>query len=64
MQQESNDPIVDKYFKVNRQQRIQLYRVVKVGKLLDQGKWFTQGQIQQNVPHLMGTLNAMGMIVS
>jgi hypothetical protein len=46
------------------QQRIQLYRVVKAGQLLHQGKWLTWGQIQQKFPHLMGELNAMETISS
>jgi hypothetical protein len=41
MQQESSDHIVDTQIKGTRQQRIQLYRVVKAGKLLHQGKWLT-----------------------
>lgn len=28
-----------------RQQNIQLYRVVKAGQLLHQGKWFTKDQV-------------------
>jgi hypothetical protein len=43
IQQESNDHIVDRQIKGTRQQRIQLYRVVKEGHLLHQGKWLTQG---------------------
>jgi hypothetical protein len=46
IQQASNDQIVDKQIKGTRQQRIQIYRVVKVGQLLHQGKWLTWGQIQ------------------
>jgi hypothetical protein len=34
----SSDWILEKHFKGNRQQRIQLYRVVKAGHLLHQGK--------------------------
>jgi hypothetical protein len=56
MEQESNDHIMDTLVKVNRQQKIQLYLVIKVGKLLHQGKWLTRGQIQQKIPHLMGAL--------
>jgi hypothetical protein len=44
----SIDHIVDTQVKGTCQQRIQLYRVVKAGKLLHQGKWLTQGQIEQN----------------
>jgi hypothetical protein len=43
IQQESNDQIVDRQIKGTRQQRIQLYRVVKAGQLLHQGKWLTRG---------------------
>jgi hypothetical protein len=38
IQKESNDHIVDRQIKGTRQQRIQLYQVVKVGQLLHQGK--------------------------
>jgi hypothetical protein len=61
---ESTDQIVDTQVKGTRQQRIQLYRVVKAGQLLHQGKWLTRGQIQQKFPHLMGALNAMETIAS
>jgi hypothetical protein len=64
MQQESSDHIVDTQIKGTRQQRIHLYRVVKAGQLLHQGKWLTRGQIQQKFPHLMGELNAMETISS
>jgi ribosomal protein L21E len=46
IQQASNDHIVDTHIKGTRQQRIHLYRVVKVGRLLHQGKWLTRGQFQ------------------
>jgi hypothetical protein len=64
IQQASNDHIVDTQIKGTRQQRIQLYRVVKAGQLLHQGKWLTRGQIQQKFPHLMGDLNTMDTISS
>jgi hypothetical protein len=64
MEQESTDQIMDTQVKGTRQQRIQLYRVVKAGQLLHQGKWLTRGQIQQKFPHLMGELNAMETIAS
>ena len=64
IQQASNDQIVDRQIKGTRQQRIQLYRVVKAGQLLHQGKWLTRGQIQQKFPHLMGELNTMDTIYS
>ena len=51
---------MDTQIKNNRQQRIQLYRVVKASQLLDQGKWLTRDQVQQKFPHLMEELNAMG----
>jgi hypothetical protein len=41
MEQASIDHIVDTKVKGTRQQRIQLYWVVKVGKLLHHGKWLT-----------------------
>ena len=64
IQQESNDHIVETRIKGTRQQRMQLYQVVKAGKLLHQGKWLTRGQIQQKFPHLMWELNAMETIYS
>jgi hypothetical protein len=64
MEHASTDQIVDTQVKGTRQQRIQLYRVVKAGQLLHQGKWLTRGQIQQKFPHLMGELNAMETIAS
>jgi hypothetical protein len=64
MEQASTDQIVDTQVKGTRQQRIQLYWVVKARKLLHQGKWLTRGQIQQKFPHLMGELNAMDTISS
>jgi hypothetical protein len=64
MEQASTDQIVDTQVKGTRQQWIQLCRVVKVGKLLHQGKWLTRGQIQQKFTHLMGELNAMETIAS
>jgi hypothetical protein len=64
MEHESMDKIMDTQVKGTQQRRIQLYRVVKVGKLLHQGKWFTRGQIQHKFPHLIGALNAMETIDS
>ena len=64
MEQASTDQIVDIQVKGTRQQRIQLYQVVKIGKLLHQGKWLTRGQIQYKFPHLMGALNLMETIAS
>ena len=64
MEQESTNQRVDTQVKGTRQKQIQLYQVVKAGKLLHQGKWLTQGQIQQNFPHLMGELNAIETIAS
>jgi hypothetical protein len=46
IQQASSDHIVDTHIKGTRQQRIHLYRVIKAGQLLHQGKWLTRGQIQ------------------
>jgi hypothetical protein len=64
MEQASTNQIVDTQVKGTRQQQIQLYRVVKAGKLIHQGKWIIQGQIQHNFPHLMGEINAMETIAS
>jgi hypothetical protein len=64
MEHATIDHIRDTHIKGTHQQRIQLYRVVKEGKLLHQGKWLTQGQVQQKFPHLMGALNAMETISS
>jgi hypothetical protein len=44
MEQASTDHIVDTQVKGTRQQQIQLYRVVKAGKLLHQGKWLTRAK--------------------
>ena len=64
MEQVSTDRIMDTQIKHTRQHNIQLYRVVKAGKLLHQGKWLTRAQVQQKFPHLMEKLNAMGTIAS
>ena len=55
---------MDTQVKGTRQQKIQLYRVVKAGQLLHQGKWLTKGQVQQKFPHLMGEINAMETVSS
>jgi hypothetical protein len=64
MERASTDQTVDTQVKGTCQKNIKLYWVVKVGKLLHQGKWLTRGQIQQKFPHLMGELNAMENIAS
>jgi hypothetical protein len=64
MEHESTDHIMDTQVKGTHQQKFHLYRVVKAGQLLHQGKWLTRGQIQQKFPHLMGELNAMETIAS
>jgi uncharacterized protein (DUF952 family) len=64
MEQATTDQIMDTQIKHNRQQNIHLYRVVKAGQLLHQGKWPTRDQVQQKFPHLMEELNAMGTIAS
>ena len=64
MEQATIDQIIDTQIKHTRQQNIQLYRVVKAGQLLHQGKWLTRDQVQQKFPHLMEELNAMGTIAS
>jgi hypothetical protein len=48
IQQASNDHIVDRQIKGTRQQRIHLYRVVKAGQLLHQGKWLTGAKFSRN----------------
>jgi hypothetical protein len=58
------DNIMYNHIKGTHQQMIQLYWVVKAGKLLHQAKWLTRGQVQQKFPHLMGALNAMETIAS
>jgi hypothetical protein len=55
---------MDTKMKGTHQQNIQLYQVIKAGKLLHQGKWLTRSQIQQKFPHLMEELDAMGTISS
>lgn len=64
MEHATIDRIMDKQNKNTHQQEIQLYQVVKVGELLHRGKWFTKDQVQQQFPHLMEALNAMGTIAS
>ena len=64
MEQAATDRIMETQIKNTRQQNIQLYRVVKVGQLLHQGKWLTRDQVQQKFCHLMEELNAMGTITS
>ena len=64
MEQARTDQIMDTQIKHTRKQRIPLYRVVKVGQRLHQGKWLTRNQVQQKFPHLMEELNAMGTISS
>ena len=64
MEQATTDYIMDMQINNTRQQKIKLYRVVKAGQLLHQGKWFTMDQVQQKFPHLMEELNAMGAIAS
>ena len=62
MEQATIYHIMDTHFKETREQNIQLYRVVKAGQLLHQGKWLTKGQVQQKFPHLMGELNEIKTI--
>jgi hypothetical protein len=64
MEQASTDHIMDTQVKVTREQQIQLYRVVKAGQFLQQGKRLTRIQIQQKFPHLMGELNTIETIAS
>jgi hypothetical protein len=64
METTSTNHTVDTQVKETRYQRIHLYRVVKPGRLLHQGKWLTRGQIQHMYPHLMGEHNAMDTISS
>jgi hypothetical protein len=46
------------------QKNIQIYRVVKAGQLLQQGKCLTKIKIQQKFPHILQELDAMGTISS
>ena len=64
MEQAINNQIMDMQIKDTFQQKIQLYRVVKDGQLLHQGKWLTRDQVQQKFPHLMEELNTMETIYS
>ena len=45
MEQAKIDLIMDTEIKNTHQYKIQLYKVVKVGQLLHQGKWFTRDQV-------------------
>ena len=64
MEQVITDCIMGMQIKNTSQQKIKLYRVVKVGQLLHQVKWFTRDEVQQKFPHLMEDLNAIGTIAS
>jgi hypothetical protein len=55
---------MDTKTKDTHQQTIKLYRVVKAGQFLHQGKWLTRSQVQQKFPHLMQALDAMDTISS
>jgi hypothetical protein len=46
MEQATTNRIMDTQIKNTHQHRIQLYRVVKAGQLLHQGKWLTGDQVQ------------------
>jgi hypothetical protein len=47
MEQKSNDYIVDTQVKVTRQQKLQLYHVVKARQLLHQGKWLPEAKFKK-----------------
>jgi hypothetical protein len=64
MEQKFSYFIMDTQVKGTRQQKLQLYHVVKARQLLHQGKWLTRGQIQQKFLHLMGEINTMDTIAS
>ena len=64
MEQATVDRIMDTQVKGTHKQKFQLFRIVKIGKLLHQGKWLTKSQVQQNFPHMLGELNAMEAIAS
>ena len=64
LEQATVDRVMDTQVKGTRQQRVQLYRVVKAGQFLHQGKWITRSQIQQKFPHLISALDAMETIAS
>ena len=49
----TTDQIMDTYLKKTCQENIKLYRVVKVGQLLCQGKCLTRDEVQHKVPHLI-----------
>ena len=46
MLQATTNQIMEKKIKNTREQKIQLYRVVKVGQLLPQKEWLTKDQVQ------------------
>jgi hypothetical protein len=58
------DRIMDSQVKGTHQQCVHLYRVVKAGQFLHQGKWLTWSQIQLKFPHLILALDVMGTISS
>ncbi len=45
MERAKSDQIMNTQIKNNCQQKFQLYRVVKFGQLLHQGKWLTRDQV-------------------
>jgi len=64
LDQATIDRIMDTQVKGTRQQRFQLYWVVKDGKLLQQGRWLTRSQIQHKFPHMISELNTMETIAT
>ena len=64
MEQATTVRIMDKQTKSTRTQNIQLYRVVKAGQFLHQGKWITKDQVQQKFPHLMEEFKGLRTINS
>jgi len=45
MEQATTDQIMDMQIKNTREQKMQLYWVLKEGQLFDQGKWPTRDQV-------------------
>jgi hypothetical protein len=58
------DQIIDAKMKGTNQQNIQIYQVIKVGQLIQQGKCLTKIRIQQKSPYILRELEAMGTISS
>lgn len=58
------DHVTEAILKTLRNQKIPLYWVVRAGQHSHQGKWLTKEQIEEQFPHLLQQISAMGPIAS